>query len=152
MLLNIYGSLSAKNYHAKGNELLNSKDPFAVAVMTGELIVDRQKILQFAGSFCGKNGSILCWVTGPVAQWQCAQLPQLIVSKRLWDEENFLLYCTSFSPTFLPTIFALRQQSLDNTSVCVQVYPWIITWCFSYCITRIEKAFSYFHILIAQLI
>ena len=59
MLLNVHGSLSAKNYRAKGSELLNSKDPFAVAVTTGELIVDCQKFCSLLevsaekmGQFC----------------------------------------------------------------------------------------------------
>ena len=109
-------------------------------------IISNFFILQYQSD---NKGLQFCWVTGSMAQWQCAQLPQLI-RKRFLEEQNFRLDGTSFSPTFLLEIFALREQSLDNTSICIQVYPWIITSCFSYCITRIGRAFIYFHVLVTQ--
>ena len=42
MLVKACGSLSAKKCHAK-RERANSEYPFAVVVMTGELIVSREK-------------------------------------------------------------------------------------------------------------
>ena len=69
-------------------EWANSKDPFTVAVTTGELIVGCKKISTVCSMFLQQNGSIFYWVTGSAAQWQCAQLPQL-VSKKLLEEEIF---------------------------------------------------------------
>ena len=47
------GLLLAKKSHAK-RERANSKYPFTVTVMTGELIVSREKFLQFAQCFYDK--------------------------------------------------------------------------------------------------
>ena len=97
MFVKARGSLSAKKCHAK-RERANSEYQFTVVVITGELIIDHEKLPQFARCFYEKMSQFSVKLRDPLLDDNVLGFLNLSSARNFWRknfsrEEIFESWC-----------------------------------------------------------